>query len=227
MTIESHQKHLLLFSGLVALCLVLICFIIQPAMSNIKNNNTEIKYQKERLVRLLLAGQNINKNRENLAIIQSEIDILDKIFLHTGEELKFITDLETIAAENNLKQIINFDNTKTVQLDKIGQGTFEPLEEIYQEKNFEDFEDMKLFDNQQEEKIKAIALKLEITGNLANTISYINTLEMLDYYININKIDINSAQRQSSKKFPGQLKPETEEQTTNLSVRLDALTYWK
>ena len=128
-------------------------------------------------------------------------DTLNGVFLITGEELGFITDLENVASKNNMKQIIDFDNSKY---------------EITQD-------------------IKIIPLQLRLNGSLENLISYINSLEKLDYYIEINQIDINTSINKSKRKSSGLTmgnKKEGEgeiegEEDVELSIKLDGLTYWK
>ena len=193
----KNKKYILILIGLFALSLGLLGWVIRPAVKNIKENNDEISYQKEKLAKLLQEGQSVLENQKNLSLVKTNIQSLSSVWLRVGEELKFITDLEQAAAENNLEQVIYFDNT---------QGN----DEI---------------------KIKVIPLELQITGELNNIMSYINALEALDYYINIDKVIINASLSRGTKRFSQQVKDEgveeTEQSVTNLSVRLNGLTYWQ
>lgn len=108
----SNKKHFLILLGLMLLMLALGWWLMRPAVKSIKENNNEISYQKEKLGRLLQQGQSVLENKKNLLAVEAEMDKLQEVWLQVGEELKFITDLEQAAAENDLKQVINFDNTK-------------------------------------------------------------------------------------------------------------------
>ena len=107
---KSNQKNLLILSGLIILCLVLIWWVIKPAVASIRESDEEIYNQKEKLAQLLQGGQSVVENQKNLKMVEAEINRIKIVWLGIGDELKFITDLEEAAENNNLKQTINFNN---------------------------------------------------------------------------------------------------------------------
>lgn len=113
---NSNRKYILIFSGLVIFCIVLLWGVILPTLTDIKSYNNQIDQEKIKLSKLLKQGQSVVENKKNLKQLKSEINILDTAWLKTGDELIFITDLENIAEKNNLEQNIVFDNTKITAL---------------------------------------------------------------------------------------------------------------
>jgi len=90
----------------------LLWWVILPAASAIGQNTSQIHEQREKLDKLLSQGQSVRENQKNVQAVKSEINILQEIWLNSGEELEFITDLESAAEKNNLQQTITFDNTQ-------------------------------------------------------------------------------------------------------------------
>ena len=72
-----------------------------------------------------------------------------------------------------------------------------------------------------EKSYQTLPLRLAARGNYKNMMNYLTNLEALDYYININSMDLSSASAKQSA-TPG-------EQTTfsNISLVISANTYWK
>ena len=112
---QNHRKYILIFLILLISSLALIMGIIKPCLKKTREDNLLIQNQKQTIEKLLAKGQSINHNRQNLEEVQKNIDVLDTIFLKTGEELNFIMDLEKAAQKNNLEQVIKFDNNKGTQ----------------------------------------------------------------------------------------------------------------
>ena len=177
--------------------LALLWWVILPTISDIKQHNKQIADEKNKLFELLEQGQSVMENKKNLERLETEINNLDKIWLKTGNELLFITDLENIAKKYNLKQIIIFDNNKSTIL----TGST---------------------------NIKKIPIELKISGRLDDIMGYINQLEVLDYYININIISMHN-QKETSKKFPSQINNADKiiPSEATISVNLSGTTYWK
>ena len=72
-----------------------------------------------------------------------------------------------------------------------------------------------------EKSYQTLPLRLAARGNYKNMMNYLTNLEALDYYININSMDLSSASAKQS--------ATPEEQTTfsNISLVISANTYWK
>ncbi len=194
---NSNKKYIIIFISLIIFCLALLWWVTLPTINNIKQNNKKIASEKNNLFELLKQGQSVAKNKKNLEELETKINKLNKIWLKTGNELSFITDLENIAKKYNLEQTIVFDNNKNSLL----SGSTD---------------------------IKKIPIELKISGKLDDIMDYINQLEILDYYISLNTINIQS-QKKISKNFPAQINSDTEtsEEKIIISANLSGITYWK
>ena len=111
----DNKKLLIIFSLLVLASLGLLWWLILPAASAIGQNANQIHEQREKLDKLLRQGQSIKENQKHTQTIKSEINILQEAWLNSGDELEFITDLESAAEKNNLQQVITFDNIKAIE----------------------------------------------------------------------------------------------------------------
>jgi hypothetical protein len=188
------NKHLITFFSLVIVSILLVWMVIRPAIVDIRKSNESISMQKKKLAELLGEGQSVVENKKNLSEVQGEIHNLEKVWLKSGDELNFITDLESIASLNNVEQVINFDNTR------FSSGSI----------------------------VKTIPLELHLQGELDSLLSYINSIEQLDYYFSIEKIEIKDITSSSVKKLSKQIEgEEVEEAVERLSVKLSGSTYWK
>jgi Tfp pilus assembly protein PilO len=193
----NSKKHILILLILFLICFSLIWWVVKPALAKIKESNQEINFQKQKLAQLLQEGQSVIESQKTLSIIEAGINEVGKVWLRVGDELKFITDLEQAATDNNLEQVISFDNT-----DYKGETT-----------------------------IKMIPITLQVKGELDDIMAYINRLEAFDYYINIDKVEINTYAGKTSKSFSPEIidgeETEPAKPVITLSVSLDGLTYWK
>jgi len=108
---NSNKKYIIIFTNLIIFCLILVWWIIFPTITDINHYNAQVADEKDNLSKLLKQGQSVVENRKNLERLQTEITSLDTVWLKTGEELAFITDLEKIANLYGLEQTIVFDNT--------------------------------------------------------------------------------------------------------------------
>jgi len=191
---KKEKQNLLIFLGLVVGCAILIFGVISPAICGIKEDNRKINEEKTKTAELIAKGNSISRNRQNLTKVEQESNVLEKPFLRTGEELNFITDLESRADKSGVEQIIYFDDTKGVE----------------------------------DKNIKKIPLELQLSSGLDNLISYINSLEELDYYINISEINITSGSHSEVRQRANQIREDDfSEGDLTLSVKIKALTYWE
>lgn len=109
--LSKHNKYPIIIILAAVISLGLIFGVIIPSVTKMKSANEQIELGREKMERLLGEGQSVTENQKNLARVKSEMAVLDNVWLKTGEELKFITDLENKAADNGIEQTIVFDNT--------------------------------------------------------------------------------------------------------------------
>ncbi len=186
----QYKKYIIIVITLSVLNFGLILFIILPKTEQISAAKKQIAEEKKELTHLLDKGQSVTQTIKNLRQIEKETDILNNIWLHRGNELSFIKNLEKAAEEHNLTQTIKFDNTL----------------------------------NNNDGKISEIPLEIDLEGTLINILNYINQLERLDYYININKFSLRSS---SSSLAAPNSEEQNENQNIILKASIQATTYWK
>jgi Tfp pilus assembly protein PilO len=100
---------------------LIIYFIILPTIKDIEAISEAVYAERVDLEKKYLRGQLLKKTVENFQKIEPEKDKLVSIFINEGEELKFITALERIAASHGLVQ-----NLK-LQTRREGSNNYYPL----------------------------------------------------------------------------------------------------
>lgn len=163
MGISRYQKKFLINVGMVAVILLsLIAFIIMPAINDIIKINQEITAERIALLKKFEQGLNIKKIEEELAEIEESIEELDKILIKTGQELKFITELENLAQNNQIDININPDFSGAPTAGK---------------------------------NIKIIPLQINLSGEYRQLINFLQDLERMPYYYNLNLTTFSSRSR--------------------------------
>lgn len=119
----AHIKHKNLIITTVSLIIILIIsfLIIRPTIDYIINTKEQIKIEREDLEKQYQRIIYLRKNAEKVKEIEQQLVVLDDLFLLTGQELKFITTLESVAEKNNVSQKIslksvNMNNSKQTAL---------------------------------------------------------------------------------------------------------------
>ena len=192
-------KSCLVLGGVI-ITAVIIIFVILPTIKDIKKINQDIYKERVNLEKLYLRGQSLKKSREDYEKIKEEIKILNDVFYHQGEELKFITSLEQIANQHNIKQVINIKEVK--------KENEEP-----------------------EANYAAMRIELQLTGTFPNIISYLDKVQNMDSYFNIDYLKLytsTSGQFREVTNFGSESKNYTKSSVSqNISAALSGLTYWK
>ena len=138
-------------------------------------------------------------------------------------------------AENqkNLKKIkADFDKLENVWL-KAGNelGFITDLEKAAENNQLEQsisFDNDKGDKETQATKTRMIPIGINLNGGLDEFINYMREIEALDYYININQVEISSHTNQAEyKKYAQQIYNELPKDKTELSIKLIGLTFWK
>ncbi|MFH1890818.1 MAG: hypothetical protein ABIJ91_04630 [Candidatus Kuenenbacteria bacterium] len=194
---KSHKKYIAIIIGLTILAVVLIFGVIIPAKQNMKNSRNQIMDKYKHLQSLLNGGQGIDKMKANYELIKSNQHILDDVFLYSGQELGFITDLEGLAKKHKMEQTISFLTDKMTERDGMN----------------------------------IIPLNLSLNGNFNDFMNYLNDLDALDYYINLELIEMSKemdVKKISSPKrmIEDDLDESAEKTSTKLNISLSGLTYW-
>jgi len=117
--INLSKKYCPSVLSLVVLLLVL-SNIILPSINSIKQLSSDIFKEREKLEELYLKGQSLKKSTEEYYKIKKDISELENIFISQDKELRLITDIETLAKNNNVIQEINIkENNKDDDKEKM------------------------------------------------------------------------------------------------------------
>lgn len=101
-----------IISIILAALIGVIIFIVIPAVRDIKTLNQKIIDQRTLLESRYEKRLSIKNAIKNFNSLQPQVPTLVKsIYLNPGNEIEFITSLETLAEKNRLSQTVNFDNT--------------------------------------------------------------------------------------------------------------------
>ena len=109
--VSLDKKSILFLIISILSLLILIFFIIFPAMSDIKKIATDLNNQKEKLQVKSSLGQNIDKNIKELNKIKKSNKISES-FILPEKDLLFIETLEKIGSDLNMKQTITLDESQ-------------------------------------------------------------------------------------------------------------------
>jgi len=112
MKIEGEKKYIIMCAALIAANVLLIGGAVLIAGSILKNSEilggAVVKLDKKRL-----STENLRDNLNLIKETDQKVASYDRLFFTQGQELQLITDLENIAAKNNVSQKItspNLDN---------------------------------------------------------------------------------------------------------------------
>lgn len=197
----KYNRIIIIFAAII-ISLLILFIILLPTLKKIKQMTQDIYSQRVALEKLYLRGQSIRKSKENYEKIKDDIKQLENVFNYVGQELNFITALEKIAEEKNISQIINIKNGGK-------ESTKKPVNEDYH----------------------SIEVVVNLNGNYNDLIRYLEAVQNLDFYFNINYLDFYYP---SSKTFTLIDKTNDSEKifkksnnhpVVNLTVA--GITYWK
>lgn len=192
--LDTKRKTFSSLGVYLALAFGIYYFVIIKTANDIKTLRDDIITQKINIEKNIAREKNMSELSDEVKKIEPQIDKFSQIFINQNRELEFITQLESIANKNNVKQSLNL-------------APFDPSSN--ENKNF----------------YAKIPISIEASGAFEDIINYIAEIEYLKYYININKIDINSSYAKNTQKINLGI-PDTQI-TKNLTISISATTYWK
>ncbi len=95
------------------------------------------------------------------------------------------------------------------------------LEEIADQNNVAQTINLNTAKINKDKSYQALPLRLSTRGNYKNIMNYLISMEALNYYINIDSMDLSSASTKLS------ATPEAQTTFSNISLTISANTYWK
>ena len=100
-----------LIAALAVTLLAIIFFLMIPAIGDIKNLNQKIIGQRTLLESRYEKRLSIKTSIQNYNALRPQIPaLLDAIYLTSGNEIEFITSMETLADKHNVQQTITFND---------------------------------------------------------------------------------------------------------------------
>lgn len=119
--LTTRHKAVIYISLTLIISIGLFLIIGWPSIKEIKNLSTQIEEQRSQLEELYLRGKNIKQTLQQYHEIKPTINSIDNIYVKHGEELKFITTLESIANAQGINQepkiVSQPNNPNTLQLE--------------------------------------------------------------------------------------------------------------
>lgn len=132
-------------------------FIVLPTINDIKTIKEAVQFEKIDLEKKYQRGQLLNKVLEEFEKIQLEEDKLKSVFIRQGEELQFVTSLEEIAENFNIKQKLKLEDVSEKRPDLL---------------------------------YSTLKLSVDTQGRFIDTLKYIEKINQLSYYYNVQEISI-------------------------------------
>lgn len=109
MKTSHHKTYVWIIFTTLGTCAVLLLLIL-PSVRRIQELNHEMTRRKVILEQLYEQGQSTKKIANNIEQIQEFIPLLNRAFLYRGEELAFITTMETSATSRSLVHTLTFSD---------------------------------------------------------------------------------------------------------------------
>ena len=170
--INLKQQVLLTTIGIAIISVIIISLIIIPTIKEIlslKNNITEtqkfLEHQYEKTQRMRRSVHSLD------GIIEQTKKFLNTT-IQEGNELKVITELEKLAANNNIDQNLKAQKIDPKEIKGLPSEEEKSLPPILKKRAYYTFS----FSN---------------TGSFANHVNYLKEMEKLPYYLNINSLQFN------------------------------------
>lgn len=160
----SFNKKTLIWIGSTALVLIAIAaFLLIPFIQDISGLTKQNYDKRVRLAIVKKQSSNISVMKRDYNKIQDDIKKISQVFIPKKETINFITNLENMAAQDNLTQKIQLQGIKISDLE---QTTTE---------------------------VKELPLQLTLSGDFNSIMKYLNQIEALNYYINFSKLNFTGS----------------------------------
>ncbi|MFA6526470.1 MAG: type 4a pilus biogenesis protein PilO [Candidatus Buchananbacteria bacterium] len=95
--------------AMLIMLLIMSALVIYPALHKILTIKNEISMEKANLEKKLEMGLNAKKIKEDLALVENKLSILDSIFIPKGEELTLLSSIEALASKNSVSVTLKPD----------------------------------------------------------------------------------------------------------------------
>jgi hypothetical protein len=197
----KKNKDLFYIIFLVILIVVTVILFIIPNTKKLSLITDEVMKNQSRLEQLQKSGHNKMEALNNYYSVKEGLPNLKDITPKRGEELAFITNLENFAEQNNLNQEIN----------------------IYLENNEDNQQGLSLAGPGDKIEKKSLPFQLILDGSYYNILSFLRDLELSEYYLNIEKIQIT----QSNLTFKSFFTEEMINSQNNIRASINGISYWQ
>lgn len=113
--LTSQQKIYIHVGFTIAIIICLSFFIIWPSIKSINESDSSIAQQRVKMEKKYIEGQEMKKISSLAKKIAIKTEKINKTFLKNGHEVDFITDVENISTNNDVKININLNDIKSAK----------------------------------------------------------------------------------------------------------------
>ena len=158
------QKLIFSLFFLLILIFIIIGAILYPTIKNIYILDKDIHYIQQDLEQKYDLSQKLRRSLQEMKQAETDAKKFSQAYIQQGQELSLITDLETLAENNNIKQELNLELIDTSQ-QKIAVKDKPAMPQYYR-------------------------LTFTNYGSFADHFSYLQSLEKFPYYFIIDTINL-------------------------------------
>ena len=169
--INLKQQILFVTIGIAAISIIIAGLVIVPAIKQILSLKNSITETQKFLEQQYEKTQRMRRSVHNLDEIIKQTEKFQSITIKEGNELKMITELEKLAANNNIEQNLRVQKIDPAEI-KGMPSEEENLPPVLKKTPYYTFS----FSN---------------TGNFENHVRYLKELEKLPYYLNISSLQFD------------------------------------
>lgn len=105
--LNTKQKNYLSLASFTLLAWLIYYFVILGAMTEVKRLRGDIISEKIKIEKNIAREKNMSELSDVVKKIEPQMEKFSQIFINYNRELEFITQLENIAAKNNVKPSLN------------------------------------------------------------------------------------------------------------------------
>ncbi|MDD2807066.1 MAG: type 4a pilus biogenesis protein PilO [Patescibacteria group bacterium] len=109
---KIRQKISLTILTVIILIFGVVYLVIIPTISDIKQISNSVFAERVDLEKKYLRGQLLKKTVADFEKIKPQQDRLNNVFIEAGNELNFVTAIETLAADNGIEQNIRLNASR-------------------------------------------------------------------------------------------------------------------
>lgn len=108
--LPPRRRVIILTAIELAVIIGMIAFVAWPSATTIKDLSNKIYNERVELEKLYQRGRNLKQAIQQYRQVQPEVTTLNNVYVTHGQELTFVTALETVASNTKTNQTITLNN---------------------------------------------------------------------------------------------------------------------